>query len=63
MTLKEWREKEGLTLRAAGEALCLSHVTIHQYERGQHPRLSTIDRICDLTNGAVTRMDWPKEGQ
>lgn len=62
MTLKEWREKEGLTLRAAGERLGWSHVYVYQLELGRSsPQMRTIDRIERLTGGAVTRLDWPKE--
>jgi transcriptional regulator with XRE-family HTH domain len=62
MTLKEWRVKHGLTLRAAGELLGVSHVRVMQYERGDNsPRLSTVDRIEAATKGEVTRMDWPKD--
>lgn len=62
MTIREWMEREGLTYRAAGERLGVSHVRVIQYVRGGHsPRLSTVDRIERLTGGAVTRLDWPKQ--
>jgi transcriptional regulator with XRE-family HTH domain len=62
MTLTEWRKSRGLSLRAAGEVLGVSHVRVIQYERGDHsPRLRTVDQIERKTGGAVTRMDWPKE--
>jgi transcriptional regulator with XRE-family HTH domain len=63
MTLTEWRKSRNLSLRAAGEVLGVSHVRVLQYERGDNsPRLSTVDRIERLTRGAVTRLDWPREG-
>lgn len=62
MTLTEWRKSRGLSLRAAGEVLGVSHVRVLQYERGDNsPRLRTVDAIAKKTKGAVTRLDWPKE--
>lgn len=59
--MKEWRAKHGLSLRAAGDLLGVSHARVVQYERGTNsPRLSTVDRIEASTKGEVTRMDWPK---
>lgn len=62
MTLKEWRESKGLSLRAAGQRLGWSHVYVHQLETGQmSPTIRKCDEIERLTRGAVTRLDWPKE--
>lgn len=62
MTLRQWREKKGLSLRDAADALGWSHAYVHELEGGRtSPRLSTVDRVERLTEGAVTRLDWPKE--
>lgn len=63
MTLRQWREKEGLSLRAAGKRLGWSHAYVHQLEAGGNSvTIRTADIIESKTGGAVTRMDWPKEG-
>lgn len=62
MTLKQWREKHGLSFREAGKRLGVTHVRVIQYERGDHsPRLVTVDHIERQTGGEVTRLDWPRE--
>lgn len=63
MTLREWREKEGLSLRAAGRRLGWSHAYVQQLEAGRSsPTIRKVDEIEHLTGYAVTRLDWPKEG-
>lgn len=62
MTLKQWREKRGWSLRAAGEHMGWSHARQFELEEGRvSPTLRTVDRVESLTKGAVTRLDWPKE--
>lgn len=63
MTLEQWREANSLTTRAAAEKLGISHVTIWALEKGHNsPTIRTADKIERATGGAVTRLDWPKEG-
>lgn len=62
MTIREWMDREGLTYRAAGARLEMTHVQLIQYVKGRSsPRMDTADRIERLTGGAVTRLDWPRE--
>lgn len=62
MTLRQWREANGLSLRAAGRRLGWSHVRVHELEGGAvSPTIRTADVIEKKTGGAVTRLDWPKE--
>lgn len=62
MTLREWRESKGWTLRKAGSEMGWSHAYQHQLEAGRRsPTLRTVDAIERKTGGAVTRLDWPKE--
>jgi transcriptional regulator with XRE-family HTH domain len=61
VTLKQWRKKHGLSLRAAAERFEVTHSCIVQYESGANsPTLRTVDRIERLTRGEVARMDWPR---
>lgn len=62
MTLREWLEREGLSLREAGERLGMTHARVVQLRDGEMPTMKTADRIEKATGGAVTRLDWPKEG-
>lgn len=62
MTLKQWRETKGWSLRAAGAHLGWSHTRLFELEEGRvSPTLRTVDRVESLTGGAVTRLDWPRE--
>lgn len=62
MTLREWREKEGLSLHAAGARLGWSHAYVSALERGaMSPTIRKCDEVERLTGGAVTRLDWPDE--
>lgn len=64
MTLREWREQQGMTLRDAGNFFGWSHAWQFDLETkrgGRSPTLRTVDRVERMTHGAVTRLDWPKE--
>ena len=62
MTLREWREKEGLSLHAAGARLGWSHAYVSALERGaMSPTIRKCDEVERLTGGAVTRLDWPSK--
>lgn len=65
MTLREWREWRGWSLRKAGEFFEWSHsrqLELETARGGRSPTLRTLDYIHGKTGGAVTRLDWPKEG-
>ena len=54
MTLREWRESKGMSLRELAETFGMSVHTLSAYERGlRKPRSETAQKIERLTSGAV----------
>ena len=54
MTLREWRESKGMSLRELAETFGMSVHTLSAYERGvRRPRSETAQKIERLTSGAV----------
>lgn len=63
MTLTQWRESRGLSGRKLALELKVSHTWLAALEQGSHsPTLRTVDWIEAASGGAVTRLDWPREG-
>lgn len=61
MTLREWRESQGLSLRAAAPLFEVSAARLWYLEQKRaNPTGKTMDRIEKITGGEVTRLDWPE---
>ena len=59
MTLKEWRQREGLTQTLAGARVGIDQGRFSAYEAGRSkPTGETIRRIERATNGAVCFSDF-----
>lgn len=59
MTLTEWRKLRDLTMAQAAAMLDLTQPTISKIEAGKSwPDKSTLERIFQLTEGAVTPNDF-----
>ena len=58
--IRRWRKRRGLSRRQAANVLDLPYSTYCRYEAGSEPPLSTANRICALTRGAIRYRDlWP----
>jgi len=59
MQLREWRQRQKLTLTAMGRLIGRNHATVLRLERGDTlPDPSTLKRIFDATNGEVSLHDF-----
>ncbi len=55
--LKEWREKQGLSVRGLGERSGVHYVTIVRMESGKlDPQLSTLLKLCDALGITLTQL-------
>lgn len=63
MNLKQWRESEGLSMRAAAEKCGISPRTWEGWECGPHkPSLEMAVKIMETSGGKVTLSDLAKTG-
>lgn len=59
MKLKDWRKDQHLTMAEAGTLLGLSQPSLSRIEAGkQWPDRPTMERIQEVTKGAVTPNDF-----
>ena len=57
--LRQWREANNLSMEEVAERLGVSgRMTIYRYERGRVPEPDTLQKIIEITEGAVTADDW-----
>jgi transcriptional regulator with XRE-family HTH domain len=62
VTLREYRESKGWTLRDAGTFFGWAHSRQRELENSMRsPTLRTVDYIARKTGGQVARLDWPEE--
>ena len=54
MSLKEWRENQGLTQRQLADALDIHFQYLSEIERGRSPGAALAVRISSHTGGAVS---------
>ena len=56
LTLRQWREKEGLSQTEAGQLIGVSYVNISRWENDPVPSISgkNIIKILNVTQGVVT---------
>ena len=61
MTLKEWAELHGAKPGYIAERISVRRQSVHRYLNGERTPLPLIQkRLADLTENAVTPMDWHK---
>lgn len=59
MKLATWRKLKGLSQADLAETLGLSNrVSVARYEGGRKPDAEVLQKIIDVTEGAVTANDW-----
>lgn len=59
MTLKEYKENQGLSYRQLGQALGMNFQALERYANGKvMPSLKTAIRISKATKGKVTLKSW-----
>lgn len=59
MKLKQWRQRQNLTLAQMGRLIGRSHVTVLRLEKGDSkPDPDTLKAIFDATNGEVSLHDF-----
>lgn len=58
MTLREWRQKQGLTQVALAEKLNTDRAMVAKWELGTHaPTMQSAIKILEITSGEVTLED------
>ncbi|GKS62892.1 hypothetical protein YTPLAS72_01960 [Nitrospira sp.] len=56
-SLKEWRERRGLSLRKLGELSGVHYVSLAKLEAGQlDPQLSTLLKLCQALNITLNQL-------
>lgn len=59
LPLAVWRKTSRLTLKAVGDSLGVDKCVILRWERGQViPRQASMQKLVEITNGAVSPSDW-----
>jgi transcriptional regulator with XRE-family HTH domain len=56
--LKTWRRARRLSQEALGAQLGVSAVAIGRYEMGRVPEAAVLQKLIDLTGGAITANDF-----
>lgn len=59
MKLREWRQAQGLSMEQLGDLIGLTQSSVSRIENGKNrPEWGTLDRIVQVTDGAVTPNDF-----
>jgi transcriptional regulator with XRE-family HTH domain len=66
--LREWREKQGFSLRRLGERSGVHYVSLVKLEAGRlDPQLSTLLKLCKALNITLNQLVgvaiWPQKGR